>query len=223
MTAPNPPAGTDTGQQGTGTTPTGQQQGNAPANGPQQGSGTTGQPPQGAQGQQGTDSKDQSKDGGDGAGTDLSKLSPADLVKEIEKWKGLSRKHEADSKAGKTAAAELKALKDAQLTQQERDANALKEANERVAAYELKERRVAAAEAIGLPAKWAARITGTTDAELAAEAQSLKADLDELGAGQQQQAPPPGNANLRQGNRGNNGGNAPTPNDFIRQMAGHGR
>ncbi len=208
MTAPNPPAGTDTGQQGASTTdPNAQQGGSTDPNAQQSGGGSDG------------NSKDQGKQG-DGTGTDLSKLSPEELVKEIEKWKGLSRKHEGDAKKGKEAAAELKKLQDAQLTQQERDAQALKEANERLATYELKERRVAAAEAVGLPAKWANRITGTTDEELATEAQALKADLEELGAGQQQQAPPPP-ANLRQGNRGNNSGNAPSPNDFLRAMAGH--
>jgi len=138
---------------------------------------------------------------------------PDDREDELAKWKAMARKHESAAKANADAAKRLAVIEEASKTNEERLAAQLKESSDRLARYELRDLRTAAAETAGLPVKWAARMTATTEAEAKAEAKQLKDDLDELTGGTA------GPANLRQGAR-TTARPPETPDDLIRRMAG---
>jgi len=132
---------------------------------------------------------------------------------EIAKWKAMARKHEAAAKTNADAARRLALIEDAAKTKEERLAAQLKESSDRLANYELRDLRTTAAEAAGLPVKWATRMSATTESEAKAEAKALKDDLDEL------TGVPAGPANLRQGAR-STARPPESPDDLIRRMAG---
>lgn len=99
---------------------------------------------------------------------------------EAEKWKGLSRKHEDQSKKNSAAADELQKLKDATLSDQQKREQAEKDQAAQLA--DLKRRadeadaralRAEVAAAKGLTPAQAKRLTGTTKEELEADADDL--------------------------------------------------
>ena len=120
-----------------------------------------------------------------------------DYRAEADKWKALSRKHEADAKANRDAAARLKEIEDA-------DKSAIEKANERATVAEakaseaeLRAMRVEVGHEKGLSPSQARRLIGSTKEE-------LEADADELLASFEVKPPKPGPAgrpreNLRAG------------------------
>lgn len=147
---------------------------------------------------------------GDGTPSDLSTLSPEDLVAEVEKWKVMSRKHEAAAKKGSVAAAKLAEIEQANLTALEKEQQARKAAEDRANTLELQHLQTSVASAKKLPSYMAGRLKGTTQAELEADADAI---LKEINAGKTP-------ANLRQGNNGKPAEPATDMNSFIRKMAG---
>lgn len=108
----------------------------------------------------------------------LAKIKEAEA--EAEKWKGLSRKHEDRAKENAAAAEEVKRLKDATLSeQQKRDADAksladkLADLEKRAVEADARALRAEVASAKKLTPKQAQRLAGTTREELEADADDL--------------------------------------------------
>lgn len=92
-------------------------------------------------------------------------------------WKAEARKWEQRAKENQLAAASLKALEDAQKTEQERLEERATQAEQRAAALELDANRATVALEKGLTAAQAKRLVGSTPEELAADADQLLIDL----------------------------------------------
>lgn len=92
-------------------------------------------------------------------------------------WKAEARKWEQRAKENATAAAQLKALEDAQKTEQQRLEERAAAAEARAAALELDSARATVALDKGLTASQAKRLVGSTIDELAADADQLLLDL----------------------------------------------
>lgn len=92
-------------------------------------------------------------------------------------WKAEARKWEKLAKENKLAAASLKALEDAQKTEQQRLEERAALAESRAAALEIDASRALVALEKGLTAAQAKRLVGTTPEELAADADQLLIDL----------------------------------------------
>lgn len=143
-----------------------------------------------------------------------------DWQAEATKWKTLARKHEANAKSNADAARELKTRKDAELSDIQRAEQKATDAEQRATVAEARALRSELAVEFELPAKWAARIAGTTVEELRESAEALRADLDELRGEQQQSAAPVRPANLAQGAR-QTSRPPESADDWIRRAAGH--
>lgn len=92
-------------------------------------------------------------------------------------WKAEARKWEKLAKENKLAAASLKALEDAQKTEQQRLEERAAQAENRAAALELDANRAIVALEKGLTAAQAKRLVGSTPDELSADADQLLLDL----------------------------------------------
>jgi hypothetical protein len=95
------------------------------------------------------------------------------LTTDRDKWKGLSKKHEARSKENKDAADELKKIKDEKLTDTEKAQKAQKELETGKSSAEQEAMRLRVALRKGLNETQAKRLVGTTEEELEADADEL--------------------------------------------------
>lgn len=141
---------------------------------------------------------------------DLATLSAEDLKAEVDKWKALSRKHEAAAKKGQTAAEKLAEIEQANLTELQKEQAARKAAEDRANQLELQHLQTSVASDKKLPAYLAGRLKGSTKAELEADADAI---LKEINSGK---VP----ADLRQGSAGKPAAPATDMNAMIRKMAG---
>lgn len=96
-----------------------------------------------------------------------------DLAAELAKWKDLARQNEARAKANAAAAQKLADIEESGKTEQQKLADRLAQAEQRAAAAESQLLRAEVASAAGVPAALAARLQGTTRAELEADAAAL--------------------------------------------------
>lgn len=105
----------------------------------------------------------------------------ADLGAELTKWKALARKHEADAKAGKAAAARLAELEESQKTEQQKVLERLEAAERERDSLRTESLRLRIAADKGLTPKQAARLRGSTEEELLADADELLAEFGSSG------------------------------------------
>ena len=98
-----------------------------------------------------------------------------DPAAELEKWKHFARTHEKAAKANAEAAAKLQAIEDAAKTQAEKDSEARTAAEQRATQAETDLARLKVATTKGLPPELAARLVGSTEAEMAEDADRLLA------------------------------------------------
>lgn len=96
-----------------------------------------------------------------------------DLAAELAKWKDLARQNEARAKANAAAAQKLADIEESGKTEQQKLTDRLAQAELRAAAAESLLLRAEVASAAGVPAALAARLQGTTRAELEADAAGL--------------------------------------------------
>lgn len=96
-----------------------------------------------------------------------------DLAAEVDKWKALARKHEQDAKAGKAAAAKLAELEESQKSEQQKVMERLEAAERERDALRTESLRLRIAADKGLTPKQAARLRGSTEEELLADADEL--------------------------------------------------
>jgi hypothetical protein len=96
-----------------------------------------------------------------------------DPAAELEKWKHFARTHEKAAKANAEAAAKLQAIEDAAKTQAEKDSEARTAAEQRATQAETDLARLKVATSKGLPPELAARLVGSTEAEMAEDADRL--------------------------------------------------
>lgn len=103
---------------------------------------------------------------------------------EVEKWKGLSRKHEDRAKENADAAAELQKLKDGEKTEAQKNADKAAEAEKRATDAEAASLRLEVAldkapegMALAQVRKLAKRLTGSTKEELEQDADELFDDF----------------------------------------------
>lgn len=108
---------------------------------------------------------------------------PKDDKAEVEKWKGLARKHEADAKKNAAAAKRLEELEAAKKTDAEKAADAQKAAEGRATAAEKEAARLRVALRKGLTEAHAKRLVGETEEELEADADDL---LSTFGSNEEQ-------------------------------------
>ena len=112
--------------------------------------------------------------------TEADPKTEADAVKraatdaaEIEKWKSLSRQHEARAKSNAEAATKLEEIEESQKSEVDRAADRIKKADARVADAEAELVRLKVAVRHGLSEDQATRLIGTTEDELDADAKVL--------------------------------------------------
>lgn len=108
-----------------------------------------------------------------GATVEVTNETPPDLEAEAAKWKALSRKHEAQSKANADAAKRLAAIEESQKSDQQKLAEAQKTAETRADAAEARATRYEVALEKSVPAKLMKFLTGTTREEIEASADEL--------------------------------------------------
>lgn len=94
---------------------------------------------------------------------------------EVEKWKALARKHEAEAKKNRAAASRLSEIEDANKSEIERATAAAQAAEDRATTAEREVTRLRIATRKGLPENLAARLRGDTEEELEADADELLA------------------------------------------------
>lgn len=92
---------------------------------------------------------------------------------EVEKWKALARKHEAEAKAGKAAATRLAAIEESHKTETQKLADRAEQAERERDALRLEATRSRVALTKNLPPALASRLQGTTEEELSADADAL--------------------------------------------------
>ncbi len=107
------------------------------------------------------------------AETDASKQAATDAA-EIEKWKGLSRQHEARSKANAEAATKLAEIEESQKSEVDKANDKITQADARATLAETELIRLRVAVKHGLSDDQAARLIGETEAELDADAVEFK-------------------------------------------------
>lgn len=100
-----------------------------------------------------------------------------DPAAELQKWKSLARKHEADAKKNAEAAKRLQELEDAKKSDLEKLTEAQKAAETRAAEAEQRALRLEVAAEKGLTPTQAKRLIGTTKEELEADADDLLASF----------------------------------------------
>lgn len=98
---------------------------------------------------------------------------PADTGDEVEKWKAMARKHEAEAKKNSDAAKKLQELEDANKSESQKLTDRATEAEKRAEAADARALKLEIAGEKGLTPKQAARLVGTTRAELEADADEL--------------------------------------------------
>jgi hypothetical protein len=98
---------------------------------------------------------------------------PADLSAEVEKWKAMARKHEGNAKANAEAARKLAEIEDAAKSEAERLAEQATKAEQRATQAETALARLRVASSKGLPPELADRLVGSTEEELAEDADRL--------------------------------------------------
>lgn len=106
-----------------------------------------------------------------------------DWQAEAEKWKSLARKHEDTWKANKGKVDEYDRLVEASKTDQQRLEERAAAAESKAGSLEGENMRLRVALAKGIPAEHISRLQGSTEEELAADADAL---LGLIGTGQQQ-------------------------------------
>lgn len=104
--------------------------------------------------------------------TDQVKRAATDAA-EIEKWKSLSRQHEARAKSNADAATKLTEIEDAQKSEVDKAADKIKRAEARATEIAAELVRLKVAVRHGLSEDQAARLIGTTEEELDADAKVL--------------------------------------------------
>lgn len=131
-----------------------------------------------------TETTDGEAGGGNATGSGAPDTGGTDPQKEVEKWKSLARKHEAQAKANAKAAEQLKAMEDQGKSELERATTAAQEAASRAAKAELAALQldVALEQApegmtVAQVRKLAKRLAGTTREELEADAEELFAEF----------------------------------------------
>lgn len=97
-------------------------------------------------------------------------MSLEDALKEVEKWKALSRKNEETAKANRSAAEELAALKERDLTEAQKLQRAAEKAATEASTAKAELARFKVAAEKGVPAEL---LTGTDEATLNAQADAL--------------------------------------------------
>lgn len=95
----------------------------------------------------------------------------------IEALRAALAKANAEAKENRIKAKELDEVKQSQMSDLEKAQKAAQEAQERLTALERNSLRQKVALEKGLPAKWVARLQGSTEEELAADADTILADL----------------------------------------------
>jgi hypothetical protein len=100
-----------------------------------------------------------------------------DPIAELEKWRALARKHEAEAKRNAEAAAKLKALEDAQKSEIERIREAAELAKREAEQARTEALRWRVAARLQLPAQLASRLQGTSEEEIEADAKELLAAI----------------------------------------------
>lgn len=168
----------------------------------------------GDQREQRQDSRSQREPANDSAQQDNGKtFTQADVDRLIADRLARAEKKYADYGDLKKKATELDKLQDAQKSEVEKLNDQLTAAQVELQGFRVTEARRAAAEEVGLPAKWAKRITSADPKEALAEAQELKRDLDAM-------TPEPRTADFRQGSR-QPAKQPESRDDLIRRMTGH--
>lgn len=114
----------------------------------------------------------------DDTGADTDTTEPVDLAAEVEKWKALSRKNEAQAKKNATAAERLEKIEQDKLSEIEKANQRATAAEERAAKLELNQTRADVAKAKELPAYLATRLQGSTKEELEADADALIKEMN---------------------------------------------
>lgn len=104
---------------------------------------------------------------------DESKTTEPDHQAEADKWKALSRKHEADAKKNADAAKRLAELEEKDKTEQQKLTDAKLAAEKRAEEAELKALRFEVASEKGLTTSQALRLVGSDKDELLADADEL--------------------------------------------------
>lgn len=103
-----------------------------------------------------------------------------DVAAEVEKWKALARKHEANAKANAAKAKQLDESEEANKTEIQKAADRAADAEKRAAEAEMRALRAEVAYSKGLTPSQAKRLVGTTQEELEADAdeflESIKPD-----------------------------------------------
>lgn len=154
-----------------------------------------------------------------GQGDDeLSRLR-AELAKkdaDIDKWKKMSRKHEATAKSMEPAAKRLAELEDSQKSEQQKLTEKLSAAEVELAQFRTREVRMNAAVAAGLPAEMAKFITEVEPEGAEEQAKELANHLKPAEPKPAESKP----ADLRQGARGAAAKPAEDPNAWLRKLAG---
>ncbi|GAA0632210.1 hypothetical protein GCM10010174_61530 [Kutzneria viridogrisea] len=135
-----------------------------------------------------------------------------DYKAEAEKWKTLSRRHEATAKANAAAAQELASIKEQQKTAEQKLNDRLAAVQVELATYKTRETRTNAVVAAGLPPEMAEYLTEVEPDSALEQAKRLAKHL------KASEPKPP--ADLRQGARGAQVQAADDPNAWIRRMAG---
>ncbi len=105
--------------------------------------------------------------------TDASKQAATDAA-EIEKWKGLSRQHEGRAKSNAEAAVKLAEIEESQKSEVDKANDKITKADARADLAETELIRLRVAVRHGMTEDQAARLVGTTEAELDADAVEFK-------------------------------------------------
>jgi hypothetical protein len=121
---------------------------------------------------------EEKKDGDEGKAAESDALKKAEdalaaAQKDVEQWKGLSRKHEGQAKSNADAAKRLKDAEDAQKTAEQKLADSMKDLQDRLNATEARAMRAEVASAKGLTAAQAKYLQGSTQEEMEASADEL--------------------------------------------------
>lgn len=143
-------------------------------------------------------------DTGAATGTESTEV---DYKAEVDKWKAMSRKHEAEANKNSKAAERLAKIEADKLTAEEKLTKERDEALAKLSTFELAHIRREVATEKKLPAYLANRLQGSTREEMAADADTL---LKEMG--------PPKAADLKNGNRGSANKPADDMNGFIQGL-----
>lgn len=135
--------------------------------------------------------------------------SVEELQRQLDEWKGHARKHEANAKANKSAAEELDRIKAANMTEAEKTAKALRDAEARATKAEAEAARLRVATKHGLTEADAELLTTVSDED------AMNKLAERLAAAATTPAPTPAvQPNPGQGNRTSSNG-ATTPAELF--------